>query len=95
MSRAYIVCYNCDSDYCYCSDPNLEVQTTWGFEPLLPTIYPSNILLFTNTQDEDEFIDFWFDTFESFETEIPTIYIKPRIHPLSEEIARLHQYNNW
>ena len=95
MSRAYIVCYNCNSYYCYCSDQNLEVYYAWGFEPDTPRIYPDNILYSTLEVDEDGYVEFWFDTFEEFEIDIPTIYVILRIHPLAEDILNIYQSNNW
>ena len=97
MSRAYIYCLNCDNtDYCYCSDQDLEVRYDWDFEPAVNVIYPPNILFTTIGVDKDGYCEFWFNTFESFEpSEAPVIFARHRQHPLTDEIFQLHIANEW
>jgi hypothetical protein len=97
MTSAYIVCSNCDNDFCYCSDTSFVIHYAWGFEPLVPVHYPHNLLWSTLGEDEDLYVEFWFDTHESFQPilQFKQIILEPRQHPLTLQIAELHRQNNW
>ena len=97
MSRAYIYCLNCDNtNYCYCSDQDIEVRYVWGFEPLVKVIYPPNILHSSLGEDEDGYVEFWFDTHESFDSsEAPVLFVRYKKHKLADEILQLHIANGW
>lgn len=63
----FIICNVCDTDYCYCSDPDIEPYTDWEFEPLYPVIYPLNCYRNWEIRYCEDGIDTFYDAFEYFE----------------------------